>query len=193
MLGQVLGIVIHAHDQFFLGEMPAVRAFQMDRVGHAAAVDIIIVLAVKQLDVAGIEIMDASIFHKSAAGVDPMGIQIAVREQEWLLFLIADEITGRHMCPQLQVAIGIKRIILIIEMIEAVKLTQAVGIIEPADVWHQMIVQAARIGCSFLFRLVLQPFPCVIVFAADWFVFFKHLYPSLSSAQAVRCRRQCFP
>ena len=30
MLGQVLGIVIHAHDQFFLGEMPAVRAFQMD-------------------------------------------------------------------------------------------------------------------------------------------------------------------
>ena len=102
-----------------------------------------------------------------------MGVHVLIRKKHRLLLFIMDEIPGGIVTPELNLPCRLKGCILIINMVQSLKLAEAIGVVQPAGFRHQVVGQAAVIRLDHFSVLPVFPVPCLIVLPSDLFIFFQ--------------------
>ena len=95
---------------------------QVNGIGNASAVNVVIIITVKQFDVSGIEVVNLIVFDKCTAGICTVCIDVAVRKQKRFFLFVMDEVFCSDMSPQFQVSVDVERIVLIINMVDSFEL-----------------------------------------------------------------------
>ena len=132
----------------------------MNLVGLASCEHVIIVVAVGVLDVSGIEVMDAAALsafasaahttptlYKSRARVRAARVNRSVGEERRAVIAVVHEVLRRQVIPHGgPAACRVKGIVLVVDVIGAVDLHKAVGVVEPAGLGLDVERKAVGVG-----------------------------------------------
>ena len=136
----------------------------MDLVLLAADEYVIVVIAIKVFDVTGIKVVNLAVSHKGRPRVRAARIQIGIGEQRRPNILVRHKVLRCHMIPKDGTTMqGIKRVVLMIDVVGIANLDQTIGIIEPAKLGLHMEQKPVRISRNTSRRLVLSRTPTLVV------------------------------
>lgn len=136
---------------------------------------VVVIIAIKMLDVAGIEVVNLAITYKGRTRIRSVRIQIGIGEQRGAVILVRHKILCRQMVPKHWTAMrSIERIVLVIDVIRITNLHQTVGVVEPAKFRLHMEQESIGVGRDASRRLILSGSPLLIVRALSPFFFVKH-------------------
>ena len=155
MEGQIRRIIAVLHKKPFAAEMLSIRTCHKNRVRLTPIIDIIIVIPVLQLHIAGIVQIHLSVLDICASGIDAAAVEGLIRIDRRALIFPVEHISARIMPPKLHAAFRVKRGVLEKCMEYASELTQSVGIVQPADRRHQvkLLPEASLFDSSSFCRL----------------------------------------
>ena len=150
-------------------------ATHMNLVLLTARQHVVVIIAVKMLDVAGIEVVNLAITYKGRTRIRSARIQIGIGEQHGAVILVRHKILCRQMVPKHWTAMrSIERIVLMIDVIRITNLNQTVGVVEPAKLRLHMEQEPIGVRRDATRRLILSGTPLLIVRAYHLIVLIKH-------------------
>ena len=159
----VVGIIERTDRQTLFAQLVGVIGNHMNLVLIAPRQHVVVVIAVKMLDVAGIEVVDLAVVHKRRPRVRTARIYVGIGEERRAPILVRHKILCRQMVPKDRSAVrGIKRIVLVIDVVGIANLHQSVGVVEPAELGLNVKHKPLRIGGNASRRLILTSAPLLV-------------------------------
>ena len=160
----IVGVIDRPNSYALLAQFVGVLGNHMNLVLLTARQHVVVIIAVKMLDVAGIEVVNLAITYKGRTRIRSARIQIGIGEQHGAVILVRHKILCRQMVPKHWTAMrSIERIVLVIDMIRITNLNQTVGVVEPAKLRLHMEQKPIGVGRDASRRLILSDTPLLIV------------------------------
>ena len=160
----IVGVIDRPNSYALLAQFIGVLGNHMNLVLLAAHQHVVVIIAVKMLDVAGIEVVNLAIAYKGRARISSARIQIGIGEQHRAVILVCHKILCCQMIPKHWTAMrSIEWIVLVIDVIRITNLHQTVGVVEPTKLRLHMEQEPIGVGRDATRRLILSGTPLLIV------------------------------
>lgn len=160
---------------WLLAQLVGVIGNHMDLVLLAAGEYVIVVIAIKVFDVTGIKVVNLAVSHKGRPRVRAARIQIGIGEQRRPKILVRHKVLRCHMIQGRDTMQGIKRVVLMIDVVGIANLDQTIGVIEPAKLGLHMEQKPVRISRNTSRRLVLPRTPTLVVRTRHLVLLIEHV------------------
>ena len=171
----IVGVIDRPNSYALLAQFVGVLGNHMNLVLLTARQHVVVIIAVKMLDVAGIEVVNLAITYKGRTRIRSARIQIGIGEQHRAAILVRHKILCCQMIPKHWTAMrSIEWIVLVIDVIRITDLHQTVGVVEPAELRLHMEQEPIGVGRDATRRLILSGTPLLIVRACHLIFLIKH-------------------
>ena len=171
----IVGVIDRPNSYALLAQFVGILGNHMNLVLLTARQHVVVIITVKMLNVAGIEVVNLAITYKGRTRIRSTRIQIGIGEQHRTVILVRHKILCRQMVPKHWTAMrSIERIVLMIDVIRITNLNQTVGVVEPAKLRLHMEQEPIGVGRDASRRLVLSSSPLLIVRACHLIFLIKH-------------------